>query len=112
VTEIGLVEVVDVEDDAPRAVHVGAEVLRVQVTLDPHARRPLVAPAVLGRRHVGVEQAGTTPVEGEGIGGHLAELRAERVCVRRHQVGERLDQDVDDQPAAVTQFRRTGHTGE
>jgi hypothetical protein len=96
VPEVGLVEVVDVEDDPALAVHVRAEVLRVQVTLDPHARRPLVTPGVLQGGHVGVEQAGGAAVEGERVGGHLAELRPEGVGVGGHQVGEGVHQDVDD----------------
>jgi hypothetical protein len=57
VAEVGLVEVVDVEDQYAVAVHVGAEVLRVQVALDPDAARALVGPGVVAVGHVGVEEA-------------------------------------------------------
>jgi hypothetical protein len=102
VPDVGLVEVVDVEDDPPRAVHVGAEVLRVQVALDPHPAGALVAPAVRQLRHVGVEEAGGAPVEGERVGRHLAELGAERVRVGGHELGEGVDEHVDDLLGAVT----------
>ena len=102
VPDVGLVEVVDVEDDPPGAVHVGAEVLGVQVALDPHPAGPLVAPAVLQLRHVGVEQAGGPAVEGERVGRHLAELGAERVGVGGHELGEGVDEHVDDLLGAVT----------
>ena len=110
VAEVGLVEVVDVEDDPAGTVHVRAEVLRVQIPLDPHPRGPLVRPGVVERRHVGVEQAGTAPVEGEGIGGHLAELGPERVRVGRHEVGEGVDQHVDDELGTIVVFCGLGHT--
>ena len=77
VPEVGLVEVVDVEDEVAGAVHVGAEVLRVQVALDPHpatcARRPTGRPARACRRRTGRRAA----VEGERVGGHRAVLVAE-----------------------------------
>ncbi len=50
VPEVGLVEVVHVEDQDAVAVHVRAEVLGVQVALDPHPARPLVGPRVVARR--------------------------------------------------------------
>ena len=81
-TEVGLVEVVDVEDEHPVAVHVGAEVLRVQVALDPDAAGALVRPAVLLLLHVRVEQARAATIEGERVGGHLPELLTERIGVR------------------------------
>jgi hypothetical protein len=112
VAEVGLVEVVDVEDDPPGGVHVGAEVLRVQVTVDPHARRPLVAPGILQGRHVGVEQAGAAPVEGERVGGHLAELGAEGPGIGVHQVGEGIDEDVDDLAGALVRIGGLRHTCE
>ena len=102
VPHVGLVEVVDVEDDPALRVHVGAEVLGVQVALDPDPRGALVAPGVVQLRHVGVEEAGAAPVEREGVGRHLAELRAEGVRVGGHEVGEGLDQGVDDQLGAFT----------
>jgi hypothetical protein len=74
----------------------------VQVPLDPHAAGALVAPAVLQLRHVGVEQAGSAAVEGERVGRHLAELGAEGVGVGGHQLGEGVDQHVDDLLSAVT----------
>jgi hypothetical protein len=110
VPEVGLVEVVDVEDDPPGAVHVGAEVLGVQIALDPDARRPLVAPGVLRRRHVGVEQTGAAPVEGERVGGHLAELRPEGVGVGLHEVGEGVDQHADDVGGPPVEICGLGHT--
>lgn len=112
VPEIGLVEVVDVEDDAAGAVHVGAEVLRVQVTLDPHPGRPFVAPLVFHGRHVGIEQARAAPVERERIGGHLPELGAERVRVGRHEIGEGLDQYLDDELRALVELGVLCHTYE
>ena len=85
-----LVEVVDVEDQLSRAVHVGSEVLRMQVALDPDAAGPLVGPSVLPLGDVGVEDAGAAAIERERVGGHLAELGAECVGVGLHQIGERL----------------------
>ena len=87
----GLVEVVDVEDQHPGAVHVGSEVLRMQVALYPDAAGSLIGPSVLPIGDVGVEDAGTAAVEREGVGGHLAEFGAERVGVGLHQIGERID---------------------
>ena len=78
VADVGLVEVVDVERQHAVRVHVRAEVLRVQVAVDPDAARALVGPAVLELAHVGVEHAGAAAVERERVGGHLAELRPER----------------------------------
>ena len=92
-----LVEVVDVEDEHAGAVHVRAEVLRVQITLNPHARGAVVRPPVLAIGHVRVEHAGAAAVEGERVGGHLAELGPERVGVGLHEVRERVDQAVDDE---------------
>jgi hypothetical protein len=54
VAKVGLVEVVYVEDEDPVTVHVGAEVLRVQVSLDPDAARALIGPTVRLPLHVGV----------------------------------------------------------
>ena len=102
VAEVGLVEVVDVEDQHAVAVHVGAEVLRVQVALDPDAAGALVGPGVVAVGHVGVEEAGAAPVEGERVGRHLAELGAERSGIGRHEVGESVDQRVDDLRRTVT----------
>src|SRR6185437_3427804 len=76
-TEIGLIEIIDVEDQHALGVEVGAEVLRVQIALDPYPASPLVSPRIVQFGDVGIEQAGTTAVEGERIGGHLAELGAE-----------------------------------
>ena len=53
VAEVGLVEVVDVEHEDPGRVHVGAEVLGVQVALDPDAAtcaRPPTGPRAAPRR--------------------------------------------------------------
>ena len=49
VPDVGLVEVVDVEDQPAVGVHVGAEVLGVQVTVDPDAAGALVDPRVARR---------------------------------------------------------------
>jgi hypothetical protein len=97
VTEVGLVEVVDVEDEDTLGVHVGAEVLRMQVAVDPHPAGPVVCLTASESRHVGIEEARAAAVEGEGVGGHLAELGAETVGVGLHQWLERLDQRRDDQ---------------
>ncbi len=93
-SEVSLVEVVDVEDEHPVAVHVGAEILGVQVALDPDAARALVGPAVLFLLHVGVEQAGAAPIEGERSCRHLPELLPERVGVGLHQPRESVHQHV------------------
>ena len=59
VAEVRLVEVVDVEDQHALGVHVGAEVLGVQVAVDPDATRPVVRPRVIAPlAHVRVEEAG------------------------------------------------------
>jgi hypothetical protein len=94
--EVGLVEVVDVEHQGAGRVHVGAEVLRVQVALDPHPAGPLVRPRVLVLGHVRVEQARGAAVEGERRGRHLPELAPERDRVGLHELVERADQHVDD----------------
>ncbi len=94
--QVGLIEVVDVEDEHPVAGHVGAEVLRVQVALDPGAAGALIRPTVLLAFHVSVEQASAATIEGEGVGGHLPELLAKRIGVSVHQLGESVDQHVDD----------------
>ena len=96
VPEVGLVEVVDVEDEDPGGVHVGAVVLRVQVALDPDAARALVGPAVLEVGDVGVEQAGAAAVERERVGGHLAELAPERLRVGLDEVLEGVDEHLHD----------------
>jgi len=96
VPEVGLVEVVDVEHEDPVAVHVGAEVLGVQVALDPDSPGPLVRPAVFLLLHVGVEQAGAPTVEGEGPSRHLPELLPERVGVGDHEVRESVNEHVHD----------------
>ena len=61
--EVGLVEVVDVEDEPAVGVEVGAEVLHVQVAVDPDAAAVLGGEGVLRLGHVGVEQAGAAAVE-------------------------------------------------
>ena len=96
VAEVRLVEVVDVEDQDALGVHVGAEVLRVQVAVDPDAARPVVGPVVAPLAHVGVEEARAAAVERERVGGHLAELRPEPLGVGLHQRLERLAQRRDD----------------
>ena len=93
--EVGLVEVVDVEHEPAVGGQVGAEVLGVQVALDPDPARALDAdPALVGTGEqaaageVGVEQAGGAAVEGERVAGHGAELGAERRRVGLHQLAE------------------------
>jgi hypothetical protein len=99
VPDVGLVEVVDVEDEDAGGVHVGPVVLGVEVALDPDAGRALVDPRVVEAGHVVVEEAGRAPVEGERVASHLAELAAEGGGVGVDQVGEGIDQHLDD-PAA------------
>ena len=103
VPDVRLVEVVDVEDQPAAGVEVGAEVLRVQVALDPDPAGALgVEPGAVhvGERaragDVGVEQAGRAAVEGERVLGHAPELGAEGGRVGGHQVGERVGQGLDD----------------
>ena len=96
VAEVGLVEVVDVEHQHARRVHVRAVVLGVQVALDPHARGRVVDPRVLEPVDVRVEQRRAAAVEGERVRGHLAELPPERARVALDQVLERVDEDGDD----------------
>jgi hypothetical protein len=100
VPEVGLVEVVDVEDEDPGVVHVRAVVLGVEVALDPHPAGALVGPRVVELRHVGVEQARAATVEGERVGGHAAELAPEGARVRLDQVLEGVDEHGDDALAA------------
>lgn len=69
----------------------------MQIALYPDAAGSLVGPSVLAIGDVGVEDAGAAAVERERVGGHLAELGAERVGVGIHQIGERLHQAVDDE---------------
>lgn len=45
---------------------------------------------------VGVEEGGAAPVEGEGVGGHRAELGPEGGRARGHEVGEGVGEGVDD----------------
>src|SRR5690606_39913664 len=71
VPDVRLVVVVDVEDEHAVVVHVGAEVLRVQVALDPHAGRALVGPRVGVVGAGGVEQAGTAAAGRGRVGGQL-----------------------------------------
>lgn len=73
-TQVRLVEVVHIEDQHAQVVEVGAEVLRVQITLDPHPASALVSPRIRQLADIGVEQAGAAAVEGERVGGHLANL--------------------------------------
>ena len=103
VPEVGLVEVVDVEDEPTVGVEVGAEVLGVQVTLDPDARPVVVHPVLVEPgvcptlADVRVEQARGAAVERERVTGHLAELRAEAVLIAQHQRLEGLHQRRHDQ---------------
>jgi hypothetical protein len=50
--------------------------------------------------NVRVEHGGAPP-EGERVGGHFAELGPERVGVCLHEVGERVDEAVDDERLAL-----------
>jgi hypothetical protein len=109
VPQVGLVEVVHVEDQVALAVHVRAEVLDVQVALDPDPAGALVRPRVLALRGVGVEQRGAAAVEGRRLGRHLAELAAHRRRVGLGQLPEGLGEHVDDQVRAVA--RGLGHGG-
>ena len=110
VPDVGLVEVVDVEDQSTVGVHVGAEVLRVQVAVDPDLAAALVDPGVLFRRDVGVEEAGRAAVERERVDRHLAVLHPEGRRVGLHQRGERLAEGVDDLLlASLVGFRHVGH---
>ena len=97
VSDERLVEVVDVEDEHSGPVHIRAEVLRMQIALDPHPARAVVGPSVFSAGDVGVEHTCATAVEGERVGRHLAELGPERVGVRLHEFGERLHEAVDDE---------------
>jgi hypothetical protein len=96
VAQVGLVEVIDVEDEHPVAGHVGTEVLRVQIPLDPDAAGALISPTVLLTFHVRVEQARAATIEGERSCGHLPELLAKRLGVSDHKLGESIHQHVDD----------------
>jgi hypothetical protein len=108
VPEVGLVEVVDVEDEHALGVHVGAVVLGVQVALDPHTGRVVVHPGVLEALDVGVEQRSAAAIEGERVGGHLAELLAEGDRIGLDQVGEGVDEDRDDVLLALVVGRVEG----
>nr|WP_249375055.1 hypothetical protein [Streptomyces sp. I05A-00742] len=100
--DVGLVEVVDVEDQAAVGVHVGAEVLGVEVAVDPHPAGAVVQvrSGVPPVGQVVVEEAGRAPVEGEGGGGHLPELDAEGGRVGCQQLSERGVEDGEDLLAA------------
>src|ERR671924_32531 len=102
-TQVRLIEVVDVEDEDAGGVDVGAVVLGVQVAVDPDAAGALVRVAVLGFRHVRVEQAGAPPIERKRVLRHLAELAPKGARIRLDQVREGVDQDLDD-------LLRAGHT--
>jgi hypothetical protein len=101
--DVRLVEVVHVEDQAALGVHVRAEVLGVEVAVDPHPARAVVevGPAVLLALQVGVEQGGRAAVEREGGGRHLPELDPEGRGVRREQLAERRAEDGEDLLAAL-----------
>jgi hypothetical protein len=96
VAQVGLVEIVDVEHQDAGVVDVGAEVLGVQVALDPDPAGALVGVGVLGVGHVGVEQAGAAAVKGERVLGHLAELAPEGARVGVDQVLEGVQEDLHD----------------
>ena len=96
VADVGLVEVVDVEDQAAVGVQVGAEVLDVQVAVHPDGTALLVDPRVIDARHVRVVEAGGASVERMRVGRHLAVLRAEGLRVGLHQRVEGVLEDLDD----------------
>jgi hypothetical protein len=100
VAEVRLVEVVDVEDEDALGVHVRAEVLCVQVALDPDPPRALVRPWIVEPRDVGVEQWRAAAVERERRRRHLAELAPERAGVALDQVAERVGEHRHDLRAA------------
>ncbi len=99
--QVGLVEVVDVEDHPAVGVQVGAEVLDVQVAVHPDPAAVVVDVRVVGVGQVGVEETGTAPVERVRVRGHLAVLGPERHRVRLHQRREGVVEDGDDQLAAL-----------
>src|SRR5215212_7532898 len=70
--------------------------IRVKVALDPDAACALIRPAVLFTLHVRVEQASAATIEGERAGGHLPELLTKGLGVSVHELGECIDQHVDD----------------
>ena len=98
VAEERLVEVVDVEHEDPGGVHVRAEVLGVQVALDPHATGALVGPRVLELHHVRVEERRAAAVERERRRRHLAELAPERARVGLDQLAERVGEHARRSP--------------
>jgi len=96
--DVGLVEVVDVEDEPAVGVHVGAEVLGVEIAVDPDPAGLLVqVRAAVGLPlQVRVEQARGAPVEGEGGSGHLPELHAEGRGVGGEELAEGGVEDGED----------------
>ena len=70
VPEVGLVEVVDVEDEAAVGVEVGPEVLDVQVAVDPDPAAVLVGERVVRTGDVGEEDARRAAVERMRVSGH------------------------------------------
>lgn len=88
--DVRLVEVVHIEDQPAVGIHVGAEVLRVQIAVDPHPAGPVVQvrAAVPLPLQVVVEQARRAPVEGERRARHLAELDPEGRRVRGQELAE------------------------
>jgi hypothetical protein len=73
----------------------------VQVALDPHPGELVVHPRVVQPGHVVVEQRRRAAIEGERVGCHLAELRAERPLVVGDQLLERRRQHGHDVLLAV-----------
>lgn len=119
--DVGLVEVIDVENKTTLGVHVGTEVLRMQIAMDPDAAGALVeeGTAVLLLVEVVVEETGRAAVKGEGGGGHLAELALERGRVAGEEIAKGVVEHLEDLVAALldTQLRqlledRSGHYGE
>ena len=100
-TEVGLVEVVDVEDQPAVGVEVGAEVLHVQVAVDPDPLGAVARPVVGLGRDVVVEQARGAAVERVRVAGHLAVLGPEGGRVGPHERGEGVAEHVDDDGGAV-----------
>jgi thioredoxin-dependent peroxiredoxin len=110
--QVGLVEVVDVEDEPAVGVEVGPEVLHVQVTVDPDPLRTVARPVVGLGRHVVVEQARGAAVEGVRVARHLAVLGPERGRIGPHQRGEGVAEDLHDDGRAILAavvLRVTGH---
>src|SRR5918999_1761807 len=80
-----------------------------------HASRATLA-TIRFPLHVRVEQARAAAIEGERVGGHLPELLTKRIGVRVHELGESVNQHVDDLSLTLigglvlpTQVHSSGH---